>query len=90
MINFYHIPIKRKRQDVLAGKTNLRFISELISQLRILLKKKKKKENVQLRTRFDEPFRFYDLKNCGRGRGKKVTPLGALTQPNVSVNCTPI
>ena len=89
MINFYHIPIKRKRQDdVLAGKTNLRFISELMSQLRILLKKKK--ENVQLRTRFDEPFRFYDLKNCGRGRGKKVTPLGALTQPNVSVNCTPI
>lgn len=92
MINFYHIPIKRKRQDVLAGKTNLRFISELISQLRILLKKKKKK--TQLRTRFDEPFRFfrpsYDLKNCGRGRGKKVTPLGALTQPNVSVNCTPI
>lgn len=89
MINFYHIPIKRKRQDdVLAGKTNLRFISELMSQLRILLKKKKKK--TQLRTRFDEPFRFYDLKNCGRGRGKKVTPLGALTQPNVSVNCTPI
>lgn len=89
MINFYHIPIKRKRQDdVLAGKTNLRFISELMSQLRILLKKKKKK--TQLRTRFDEPFRFYDLKNCGRGREKKVTPLGALTQPNVSVNCTPI
>lgn len=95
MINFYHIPIKRKRQDdVLAGKTNLRFISELMSQLRILLKKKKKKENVQLRTRFDKPFRFYDLKNCGRGRGKKVTSLGALTQPNVyctsTVNCTPI
>lgn len=45
MINFYHIPIKRKRQDdVLAGKTNLRFISELMSQLRILLKKKKKKK----------------------------------------------
>lgn len=43
MINFYHIPIKRKRQDVLAGKTNLRFISELISQLRILVKKEKKK-----------------------------------------------
>lgn len=45
MINFYHIPIKRKRQDdVLAGKTNLRFISELISQLRILVKKKKEKK----------------------------------------------
>lgn len=64
MINFYHIPIKRKRQDVLAGKTNLRFISELISQLRILLKKKKRKHSCvhDLTNRFVSSVRATILK----------------------------